>query len=118
VDELRQLVRALEEAAATIREREGRQQAAEQLLRAADAPGRVPGDARPRAAQPLASVANASHLLKLAPRRPDVIETVGAILARQVEQMTAWWTTCSRSAGSPAARSAGRAPRPGRWWRR
>jgi CheY-like chemotaxis protein len=33
-------------------------------------------------------VANASHLLRLAPRQPGVVENVGAILARQVEQMT------------------------------
>jgi signal transduction histidine kinase/ActR/RegA family two-component response regulator len=89
VDELRQLVRALEEAAATIREREDRQQAAEQALRAADrAKDEFLAMLGHELRNPLASVANASHLLKLAPRRPDVIETVGAILARQVEQMT------------------------------
>jgi signal transduction histidine kinase/ActR/RegA family two-component response regulator len=89
VDELRQLVRALEEAAATIREREDRQQAAEQALRAADrAKDEFLAMLGHELRNPLASVANASHLLKLAPRRPEVIATVGAILARQVEQMT------------------------------
>jgi len=89
VDELRQLVRALAEAAAAIREREDRQQAAEQALRAADrAKDEFLAMLGHELRNPLASVANASHRLKLAPRRPDVIETVGAILARQVEQMT------------------------------
>ncbi len=74
VDELRQLVRALEEAAATIREREDRQQAAEQALRAADrAKDEFLAMLGHELRNPLASVANASHLLKLAPRRPEVI---------------------------------------------
>ena len=89
MDELRQLVRALEEAAAAIREREDRQQAAEQALRAADrAKDEFLAMLGHELRNPLASVSNASHLLKAAPRRPDVIETVGGILARQVKQMT------------------------------
>ena len=89
VDELRQLARALEEAAATIRDREDRQQAAEQALRAADrAKDEFLAMLGHELRNPLASVANASHLLKLAPGRPEVIETVGAILSRQVKQMT------------------------------
>ena len=89
VDELRQLVRALEEAAAAIREREERQQAAEQALRATDrAKDEFLAMLGHELRNPLASVANASHLLRLAPREPGVIENVGAILARQVDQMT------------------------------
>ena len=89
VDELRQLVRALEEAAATIREREDRQQGAEQALRAADrAKDEFLAMLCHELRNPLASVGERLHLLKLAPRRPEVIATVGAILARQVEQMT------------------------------
>jgi signal transduction histidine kinase/ActR/RegA family two-component response regulator len=89
VDELRQLVRALEEAAAAIREREERQQAAEQALRATDrAKDEFLAMLGHELRNPLASVANASHLLRLAPRQPGVIENVGAILARQVDQMT------------------------------
>ena len=77
VDEVRQLVRALEEAAAAIREREDRQQAAEQALRAADrAKDEFLAMLGHELRNPLASVSNASHLLKAAPRRPDVIETV------------------------------------------
>ena len=89
VDELRQLVRALEEAAAAIREREERQQAAEQALRATDrAKDEFLAMLGHELRNPLASVSNASHLLRLAPREPGVIENVGAILARQVDQMT------------------------------
>ena len=65
VDELRQLVRALEEAGAAIREREHRQQAAEQALRAADrAKDEFLAMLGHELRNPLASVANASHLLK------------------------------------------------------
>ena len=89
MDELRQLVRALEEAGDAIREREHKQQTAEQALRAADrAKDEFLAMLGHELRNPLASVSNASHLLKAAPGRPDVIETVGAILARQVEQMT------------------------------
>jgi len=89
VDELRQLVQALEAAATAIRERDDRQQAAEQALRATDrAKDEFLAMLGHELRNPLASVANASHLLKLATRQPEVVANVGAILARQVEQMT------------------------------
>ena len=89
VDELRQLVQALEAAAAAIREREHRQQAAEQALRATDrAKDEFLAMLGHELRNPLASVANASHLLRLAPHQAGVVENVGAILARQVQQMT------------------------------
>jgi signal transduction histidine kinase/ActR/RegA family two-component response regulator len=89
VDELRQLVQALEAAAAAIREREHRQQAAEQALRAADrAKDEFLAMLGHELRNPLASVANASHLLRLAPHQAGVVENVGAILSRQVQQMT------------------------------
>ena len=89
VDEVRELSRALGEAALAIRDREERQRLAEQALRAADrAKDEFLAMLGHELRNPLASVSNATQLLKIARDQPAVLDNVSDILGRQVEHMT------------------------------
>ena len=89
VNEVRMLSAALADAARTVREREERQRAAEQALRAADrAKDEFLAMLGHELRNPLASVSNAAQLLRLAREQPGVLDNVSAILGRQVEHMT------------------------------
>ena len=89
IDEVRSLTEALNEAAIAIRERDEKQQRAEQALRAADrAKDEFLAMLGHELRNPLSSVSNAAQLLLIARRDPAVLDNVSAILARQVEQMT------------------------------
>jgi signal transduction histidine kinase/CheY-like chemotaxis protein len=89
VDEVRELSRALGEAAVAIRDREERQRLAEQALRSTDrAKDEFLAMLGHELRNPLASVSNAAQLLKIARDQPAVLEKVSDILGRQVEHMT------------------------------
>jgi signal transduction histidine kinase/ActR/RegA family two-component response regulator len=89
VDEVRELARALAAAAVAVRDREERQRQAEVALRAADrAKDEFLAMLGHELRNPLASVSNAAQLLRMARHQPEVLETVSAILSRQVEHMT------------------------------
>ncbi|HYC45132.1 MAG TPA: ATP-binding protein [Burkholderiales bacterium] len=89
VDEVRELSRALGDAAAAIHDREERQRLAEQALRDADrAKDEFLAMLGHELRNPLASVASAAQLLKIGRSQPAVVENVSEILGRQVEHMT------------------------------
>ena len=86
---MRELARALGEAAAAVREREERQRLAEQALRAADrAKDEFLAMLGHELRNPLASVSNAAQLLRLSRHQPAVLDNVSDILGRQIEHMT------------------------------
>jgi len=89
VEEVRQLSHALGEAASAIRTREEQQRQAELALRAADrAKDEFLAMLGHELRNPLASVANAAQLLKLARNDQEVLAKVSELLSRQVDHMT------------------------------
>ncbi len=89
IEEVRDLAQALGEAAAAIRDREARQLAAEQALRAADrAKAEFLAMLGHELRNPLASVSNVAHLLKVARDQPALLAKVSEVLDRQVQHMT------------------------------
>jgi signal transduction histidine kinase/CheY-like chemotaxis protein len=89
LEEVQELSRALGDAARAVRDREERQRRAEQALRDAErAKDEFLAMLGHELRNPLASVSNAAHLLRIARDQPEVLQTVSEILARQVEHMT------------------------------
>jgi signal transduction histidine kinase len=88
IEELRHLAAALDEAAHAVRLRETQQKTAEEALRAA---GRQKDDFLAMLGHelrnPLSAIASASHVLRRAQDRPDLVATASGVVDRQVRHM-------------------------------